>query len=53
MKLKIENVWKELKAAILGKNEFEDRVESRLSDCKNFWQFQIPVFNAGSWLIVF
>ena len=52
-KLKIQTLKEELMAVFLEKNEFENRVESRLSDCKNFWRFQFQDFNAGSKLIVF
>ena len=36
----IETLKKELKAVFLEKNDFENRVESGLSDCKKFWRFQ-------------
>ena len=52
-KLKTEILKKELKAVLLEENEFENRVESRLSDCKKFWRFHFQDFNAGSGLIVF
>ena len=44
---------KELKLVFLEKNKFENRVEVRVSDNKNFWQFHFHDINEGLGLIVF
>ena len=49
-KLKTEILKKELKAVFLEKNEFENLIESSLSECKNIWQFKFQIVNAGSGL---
>ena len=51
-KIKIETLKEELKAVFMKKNEFENRVQSRLSDYKNFWRLQFQDFNARSGLKV-
>ena len=51
--LRVETLKEELKAIVLEENDFENRVELKLSECRNFWRFQFHDFNAGSGLIVF
>ena len=49
----IETLKKDLRAVFLENNYFQSQVESKLSNYKNFWQFQLQDFKAGSGLIVF
>ena len=51
-KIKLKTFKKHLKLVFLEKNYFENRDESRLSDCTNFGRFQFHDFNAASGLIV-
>ena len=44
---------KELKGVFLEKTEFENQVQSILSDFRNFWRFESQNYKTGSVLIVF